>query len=65
MSVKNIALCCAAVSLSGILQSFTSLAAIGLEDGEEATTYESQHVNVTCLVTSSPGGAAISAGKSG
>lgn len=51
------------VRLPTIVESLLTLTGAGLEDGEEARSYDSEYVAVSCLVTSDSGGMSLSAGE--
>lgn len=50
-------------SLTTIVQSIIGVIEIGMEDGEEATSFDSTYVDVTCIVTSNTGGTSLVAGE--
>lgn len=49
--------------LPTIVETILTLTKTGLEDGEEASSYASDYVAVSCLVTSDSGGMSVSAGE--
>lgn len=50
-------------SLATIVQSIMRVIETGIEDGKEATSFDSTYVDVTCIVTSNTGKTSLVAGE--